>query len=42
MGAEAQRQHHGDRTPLPAVGFHWLKGVILAAKCDPQGALGLL
>jgi DNA-binding winged helix-turn-helix (wHTH) protein len=40
IGADAQRQQRGDRTPLPAVGFHWLRGMILAAKHNRQGALG--
>jgi len=40
IGAEAQRQHRGDRTPLPAVGFHWLHGMIVAARGDRETALG--
>ena len=36
-GADAQRRHQHDHTPLPAVGFHWLHGLILAANGDPQG-----
>jgi hypothetical protein len=31
-GADAQRQQHRDHTPLPAVGFHWLLGMIVGAK----------
>lgn len=38
-GAEAQRQHASDHTPLPAVGLHWLRGLILASKGDPREAL---
>jgi DNA-binding winged helix-turn-helix (wHTH) protein len=33
-GSEMQRQHHDAQTPLPAVGFHWLRGMIVAAKGD--------
>ncbi len=32
IGAEAQRQHQSDHTPLPAVGHHWLHGMILGSK----------
>lgn len=39
IGAEAQRQHASDHTPLPAVGLHWLRGLILASKGDPRGAV---
>lgn len=39
IGAEAQRQHQHDRTPLPAVGFHWLRGMIVAARGDRDAAL---
>ena len=39
IGAESQRQHQGDRTPLPAVGFHWLRGMIVAARGDRDAAL---
>ena len=39
IGAEAQRQNQADQTPLPAVGFHWLRGMILAAEGDHDGAL---
>jgi tetratricopeptide (TPR) repeat protein len=39
IGAEAQRQHLSDHTPLPAVGLHWLRGLILAAGGDPRGAV---
>lgn len=39
IAADAQRQHQGDRTPLPAVGHHWLRGMILASMGDATGAL---
>jgi len=39
IGVEAQRQNLSDHTPLPAVGFHWLRGMILAAKGDRAAAL---
>jgi tetratricopeptide (TPR) repeat protein len=39
VGAEAQRQHHLDHTPLPAIGHHWLRGLILGARGDAAGAL---
>ncbi|MEO7158283.1 MAG: hypothetical protein ABI039_12005, partial [Vicinamibacterales bacterium] len=39
IGAEAQRHHQHDRTPLPAVGFHWLRGLIVAARGDRDAAL---
>jgi len=38
-GAESQRRQHLDRTPLPAVGHHWLHGLIRAAAGDNQAAL---
>jgi len=38
IGVETQRQNLADRTPLPAVGFHWLRGMILAARGDRAGA----
>jgi DNA-binding winged helix-turn-helix (wHTH) protein len=40
IGADTQRQNHSAHTPLPAVGFHWLRGMILASKGDRDGALG--
>jgi DNA-binding winged helix-turn-helix (wHTH) protein len=40
LGADAQRQQRIDRTPLPAVGFHWLRGLILASKGEHASALG--
>jgi DNA-binding winged helix-turn-helix (wHTH) protein/methylmalonyl-CoA mutase cobalamin-binding subunit len=39
IGAETQRQNQSDHTPLPAVGFHWLRGLILATKGDRAAAL---
>lgn len=39
LGQDQQRQQQGARTPLPAVGFHWLLGMILAAKGDTTSAL---
>ena len=39
IGADAQRQHQDAHTPLPAVGFHWLRGMILATRGDRAGAL---
>ena len=40
IGAETQRKNRSDHTPLPAVGFHWLRGMILAANHDPLAARG--
>jgi cytochrome c-type biogenesis protein CcmH/NrfG len=39
IGAEVQRQNVADRTPLPAVGFHWLRGMILASRGESNDAL---
>jgi DNA-binding winged helix-turn-helix (wHTH) protein len=39
IGVETQRQNQSDQTPLPAVGFHWLRGMILATRGDRAGAL---
>ena len=39
IGADLQRQNQSDHTPLPAVGFHWLRGMILAAQGDRAAAL---
>lgn len=39
LGADTQRRQHGDHTPLPAVGFHWLRGMIESSKGDPAAAL---
>lgn len=38
MGAELQRQG-GGHAPMRAAGLHWLRGLILAARGDPGGAL---
>lgn len=42
LGAESQRRHRADRTPLPAIGFHWLRGLLLAARGDAPAALASL
>jgi tetratricopeptide (TPR) repeat protein len=39
IGVEAQRQNQADHTPLPAVGFHWLRGMILARRGEHQDAV---
>ena len=39
IGAESQRRQRGDHTPLPAIGFHWLRGLLLAARGDAAAAL---
>ncbi len=39
IGVETQRQNQSHQTPLPAVGFHWLRGMILATQGDRAGAL---
>ena len=39
IGVEAQRQNQSAHTPLPAVGFHWLRGMMLATGGDWAGAL---
>lgn len=39
VGAETQRRQRGDHTPLPAIGFHWLQGLLLAARGDATAAL---
>jgi DNA-binding winged helix-turn-helix (wHTH) protein len=38
-GVESQRRQQLDHAPLPAVGHHWLYGLIRAAAGDHQGAL---
>lgn len=40
IGQDAQRQHLAAHTPLPAVGFHWLRGMIVAARGDATAAIG--
>ncbi len=42
IGAESQRRQRGDRTPLPAIGFHWLRALLLAARGDTSAALASL
>lgn len=39
IGAGMQRQHRDAHMPLPAVGFHWLLGMILASKGDAEAAV---
>jgi DNA-binding winged helix-turn-helix (wHTH) protein len=39
IGVETQRRQHLDHTPLPAVGHHWLHGLIRAAAGDYQSAM---
>jgi len=39
QGENQQRQQQSARTPLPAVGFHWLRGMILASQGDQTAAL---
>jgi DNA-binding winged helix-turn-helix (wHTH) protein len=38
-GQDQQRQQRTAPTPLPAVGFHWLRGMILASQGDRDAAL---
>jgi DNA-binding winged helix-turn-helix (wHTH) protein len=38
-GADAQRRHRRQHTPLPAVGHHWLLGMILGASGKIDAAL---
>lgn len=40
LGADSQRQHRDDHTPLSPVGLHWLRGLIVAVRGDHAGALG--
>ncbi len=39
LGADSQRQQGDDRTPRPAIGRHWLRGLVLAARGDAASAL---
>ena len=39
IGVDTQRQSLADHTPLPAVGFHWLRGMLLASQGDRDAAL---
>jgi tetratricopeptide (TPR) repeat protein len=39
IGADLQRDQHAAHSPLPGVGFHWLRGMIAAAKGDRDAAL---
>ena len=38
LGAETQRLHRSDRTPLPAAGLHWLHGLVLLARGNAADA----
>jgi tetratricopeptide (TPR) repeat protein len=38
-GAELQRQGRGGHAPMRAAGLHWLRGLVMAARGDPGGAL---
>jgi DNA-binding winged helix-turn-helix (wHTH) protein/cytochrome c-type biogenesis protein CcmH/NrfG len=38
LGAESQRSHRGDQTPLPAAGLHWLHGLVLLSRGDTGAA----
>jgi DNA-binding winged helix-turn-helix (wHTH) protein len=38
IGANSQRQRRDDHTPLPAVGLHWLRGLVLLARGDAATA----
>ena len=39
LGAESQRQHLHDHTPLSPVGLHWLSGLVFSVRGDHAGAL---
>jgi DNA-binding winged helix-turn-helix (wHTH) protein/Flp pilus assembly protein TadD len=39
LGADAQRQRRHDRTPLPAAGLHWIRGLVLQARGEIPAAL---
>ncbi len=39
LGAEAQRQHGLEQTPLSPVGLHWLLGLVVAVRGDHHAAL---
>lgn len=39
LGAESQRQHRHDQTPLSPVGLHWLRGLIVGVRGEHAGAL---
>ncbi len=38
IGVDIQRQNLADHTPLPSVGFHWLRGMIMASQGDRDAA----
>jgi tetratricopeptide (TPR) repeat protein len=39
LGADAQRRHQKDHTPLPAAGLHWIRGLVLATRGETDAAL---
>jgi tetratricopeptide (TPR) repeat protein len=39
VGADAQRQHRLDHTPLSPVGLHWLQGLLVGVRGDHAGAI---
>ena len=39
IGGDQQRQQRSAQTPFPAVGFHWLRGMIVASTGDHAAAL---
>jgi len=39
LGADSQRQHRHDQTPLSPVGLHWLRGLIVGVRGEHAGAL---
>jgi DNA-binding winged helix-turn-helix (wHTH) protein len=39
LGAESQRQHRLEQTPLSPVGLHWLRGLVVAVRGDHDEAL---
>ena len=38
-GAEIQRESTGGRSPIPAAGLHWLRGLLMSARGAHEGAL---
>ena len=39
LGADSQRQHGLEQTPLAPVGLHWLRGLVVAVRGDHHAAL---
>ena len=39
LGADSQRQHRHDQTPLSPVGLHWLRGLVAFVRGDHAGAV---